>query len=59
MIVTVLPNRLNAGRVNQAAIHSALFLGEDGAPIDGGGAHGMCTTEKNKVNSDLLEFTKA
>jgi non-heme chloroperoxidase len=24
-----------------------------------GGSHGMCTTEKDKVNADLLEFIKA
>ena len=24
-----------------------------------GGAHGMCTTEKDKVNADLLEFIKS
>ncbi len=24
-----------------------------------GASHGMCTTEKDRVNSDLLEFIKA
>lgn len=37
---------------------SSRLVRNAGPQVDPGVPHGMCTTERDKVNSDILEFIK-
>ncbi len=43
----------NSGRLSAKLINNATLKVYPGAP------HGMCSTEKDKVNADLLEFIRS
>jgi non-heme chloroperoxidase len=45
--------------IADSALLSAKMVENAKLKIYKGGSHGMCTTEKDKVNADLLEFIKA
>jgi non-heme chloroperoxidase len=45
--------------IQSAAMLSSKIVKNSQLKIYEGGAHGMCTTEKDKVNADLLEFLQA
>ena len=44
--------------IGASAMLSAKLVKNSQLKIYKGGAHGMCTTEKDKVNADLLSFIK-
>ena len=46
-------------RIDNLAMLSAKLIKNATLKIYKGGSHGMCTTEKDKVNNDLFKFIKA
>jgi len=45
--------------IADSGMRSAKLVKNAKLKIYKGASHGMCTTEKDRVNSDLLEFIKA
>ena len=45
--------------IGASAMKSSKLIQKSKLKIYKGGAHGMCTTQKDEVNKDLLEFIKS